>query len=182
MDLATRKAWDPFFSRGEVKVSVDDNNDIIWEEFGGEGSRAARALAARGQSPEKPRDFALIRSWRKMELRGRECHVIAMRSIVHPDVPEDPTGMRIRGEILPSGFIFEDLVDEVGSDGRSDGGNAGVFCEFTYIGQLSESAANVIGRDLTGQTKFFVSVQRGLEAALAGRESGARMENEGTTQ
>ncbi|KAK3266161.1 hypothetical protein CYMTET_25195 [Cymbomonas tetramitiformis] len=95
--LERRAEWDLVLREGEVVQPIDEHNAIVHEVF--------EALTS-----DTPHDYALLRSWRKVD----ESIVIATRSIVHEDVPVY-SGYE-RGTVLPSGFILCPQADGSGTD------------------------------------------------------------------
>jgi acyl-CoA thioesterase 11 len=90
LDFNKRMKWDKLTKEAEVKLSIDDQNDIIWQKV-------------RVPNSDAFQDFSLLRSWRV----GSGIAVLASHSVIHDRVPvvEGVT----RGEVMSSGFIIQEL-------------------------------------------------------------------------
>lgn len=96
MDLSKyRTEWDDSLEEGRVVESVDGHTDIIYSRMG--PFRARPAWLA-------PRDFCLIRNWRREE---DGTYVVLYRSTSHSQCPER-RGI-VRGNLLGGGYIITPL-------------------------------------------------------------------------
>jgi len=98
LDLTRREQWDLKFHRGQVITQLGAKSDIVHYVF--------KSFS----SPYKYRDFCLLRSWTELQNGGR---LIAMRSVIHPRVPEQkdysrailyPTGYLVVPSVEPSAY------------------------------------------------------------------------------
>lgn len=96
LDLNKRKEWDRLTS-GEVKVTIDDWNDIVWQCI--VDPRIASSTNGKGGK----KDLSLLRSWRV----GNGVAVVSSHSVVHALVP--PVDGFERSEVLSSGFIITQM-------------------------------------------------------------------------
>ncbi len=130
-DPARKRAWDPKFHKGTVvQPPLSNNADIVhyvYKSF---------------SSPYKYRDFCLMRSWTTLE-DGRA--LLAMRSVLHPQVPEQKD--YIRAILYPTGYIVAPVP---AADGKQTADAK--RCRVTFVAQMDRESVLLMSPDLLGET------------------------------
>eukprot|EP00466_Bigelowiella_natans_P009186 jgi/Bigna1/88767/estExt_fgenesh1_pg.C_380004 len=102
LDSTRREQWDLKFHRGQVVAQLGNNIDIVHYVF--------KSFS----SPYKYRDFCLLRSWTELQNGGR---LVAMRSVIHPRVPEQKDYSR--AILYPTGYLIVPASTDTELEGKS---------------------------------------------------------------